>query len=138
MLAKKNAIAGYGVAITLLAGVALAGVLAARAGETISPSELATRIKGGRAPLILDVRTSAEYTTSHIPGAVNIPHTELRARLEELFSHRDAEVVVHCERGPRAGIAQTILSKGGFTRTVELEGHMSRWRAGGFPLEYDP
>ena len=33
---------------------------------------------------ILDVRTPAEYEAWHIPGAVLLPYTELRHRLDEV------------------------------------------------------
>ncbi len=96
----------------------------AKAGDTIAPSELAGRIGTGNTPLILDVRTPGEYAAGHIPGAVNIPHTELRDRLSEVISHQDKEIVVHWQTGPRAGVAQSILSQAGFTQIRELEGHM--------------
>ncbi len=107
----------------------------AKAGETVAPSELAGRIGTGNAPLILDVRTPGEYAAGHIPGAVNIPHTELRGRLSEVVSHQNKEIVVHCQTGPRAEIAQSILSQAGFTQIRELEGHMRLWNASGYPIE---
>ncbi|RMF65293.1 MAG: rhodanese-like domain-containing protein, partial [Bacteroidetes bacterium] len=33
-------------------------------------------------PLVLDVRTPEEYAEGHVPGALNIPHTEVAARLD--------------------------------------------------------
>ena len=107
----------------------------AKARETIAPSELAGRIGTGNAPLILDVRSPGEYRTGHIPGAVNIPHTELRDRLSEVVSHQNKEIVVHCQTGPRAGVAQSILSQAGFTQIRELEGHKRQWSDSGYPIE---
>jgi len=107
----------------------------ANAGDSIAPSELADRIGTSNAPLILDVRTPGEYAAGHIPGAVYIPHTELRDRLSEVISHQDREIVVHCQMGPRAGVAQSILSQAGFTQIRELEGHMRQWNASGYPIE---
>ena len=37
-----------------------------------------------REALLLDMRTAAEYATGHLPDSLNIPHTELRARLDEV------------------------------------------------------
>ncbi len=120
--------------VIALVALTLAGGLA-RAGDTIAPAELANRIDTHNAPLILDVRTPGEYAAGHIPGAVNIPHTELSGRISELESNRNEEIVVHCQSGPRAGIAQSILSRAGFTKIRELQGHMQQWKAGGYRIE---
>ncbi len=107
----------------------------AQTGGAISPSELSGRIDAGNAPLILDVRTVREYEAGHIPGAINIPHTELNGRISELASNLNEEIVVHCQSGPRAGVAQSILSRAGFMKIRELQGHMQQWKAGGYPIE---
>jgi rhodanese-related sulfurtransferase len=47
-----------------------------------------------------------------VPGAVNIPLPELRARLSEL--PRDREILVTCRSGQRAYYATRILLQHGF------------------------
>jgi NADPH-dependent 2,4-dienoyl-CoA reductase/sulfur reductase-like enzyme/rhodanese-related sulfurtransferase len=61
---------------------------------------------------LLDVRQPAELTVEHVPGAVNIPLPELRARLGEL--PRDREIHVICRSGQRAYYATRILLQNGF------------------------
>ena len=39
--------------------------------------------------LILDVRTTDEFASGHVPGAINIPYDEVGMRVEELGSDRD-------------------------------------------------
>ena len=60
--------------------------------------------------LVLDVRSRAEFAGGHLGGALNIPHTELRDRLDEV---RDAAggrpVSVHCASGVRSYLATRIL-----------------------------
>jgi rhodanese-related sulfurtransferase len=85
--------------------------------------------------LVLDVRTPEEYGGGHVPGAINVPHTEVAERLEELGDDRSRPVVVYCERGGRAAQAEAALLAGGFTDVRHLEGDMSDWRAKGRPLE---
>jgi rhodanese-related sulfurtransferase len=104
--------------------------------DDVMPSaELAARIEAGTAPLILDVRTPEEYAAEHIPGAVNISHTELAGRLAELDAYKNKEIVVHCRSGKRAGLAETVLSDAGFTGIRDLEGHMLQWQENGYPVE---
>jgi len=101
----------------------------------ISPSELAARLVSGDAPAILDVRTPEEFAAGHIPGAINIPHTEIGARIAEIDSLRDREVVVHCRSGRRAMLAEEILSRAGFSGIRMLDGHIVRWKEDGYPVE---
>ena len=124
----------YSFLVTSLIALTFACALV-QAGEAISPAELADRINSGKAPLILDVRSTGEYANGHIPGAVNIPYRQLRDRLPELMAYREKEIVVHCQVGPRADIARSILSAAGFLQHRELEGHMRAWEAGNYPIE---
>ncbi|MCK5640085.1 MAG: rhodanese-like domain-containing protein [Gammaproteobacteria bacterium] len=102
----------------------------------ISQSALLERIKASNAPLILDVRSAGEYRSGHVPGAINIPHTALASRVNEVQISKDKEVVVYCERGVRAGIAGDILMKAGFGKIRHLSGDMSSWRGNKLPVEY--
>jgi len=50
----------------------------------IKPDELAAEIVKGLAPVIVDVRSEADFRASHLPGAINIPLEELEQRKTEL------------------------------------------------------
>jgi len=116
----------------------LVSLSSAQAGETetISQSALAARIeRQDDALLILDVRTPEEFDAGHVPGARNIPYTELPARIAELPSVADKDVVVYCTTGVRAERAAARFREYGFTRLLHLEGDMEQWQAGGLPVE---
>ena len=74
--------------------------------------------------LVLDVRHVNEFQSGHLPGSLNIPHTELRSRLGEV---RDAAagrpVRVLCRSGVRSHIANRVLAQEGFD-TASLSGGM--------------
>jgi len=78
---------------------------------------------------ILDTRSAAEFSTGHLPGVWNIPHTELRARLDDV---RDAAagrpVRVMCQSGVRSAIAHRVLTQAGFD-SASLSGGMLTLRA---------
>jgi NADPH-dependent 2,4-dienoyl-CoA reductase/sulfur reductase-like enzyme/rhodanese-related sulfurtransferase len=76
---------------------------------------------------LLDVRTSYEYRAGHLEGAVNIPLDTLRARLDELDKSR--AIIVYCQVGARAHLAQRILAQNGFDAKNLTGGY--RWAAGG-------
>ncbi|CAN5504465.1 hypothetical protein BH23ACT6_BH23ACT6_22820 [soil metagenome] len=64
----------------------------------------------GDGEAVLDVRRVDEFQELHIAGAVNIPLHELLARMEEIPT---GPVWVHCAAGYRAGIAASLLQRGG-------------------------
>lgn len=101
----------------------------------VSQNDLLQKLEQGSAVLILDVRTRGEYSSGHVPQAINIPHYELANRLQELSASKDREIVTYCERGPRAGVAEDILQEAGFTAVRHLEGDMFLWRLNDLPIE---
>jgi len=119
--------------VALLALAALACAAPPEPDELISRTELAAHLESGEAPLVLDVRTPAEYRDGHVPGAVNVPHRELEDRLPELDLPPDREIVVYCEAGPRAAAAGETLREAGFSEVLHLEGHMRGWRRSDLP-----
>lgn len=67
-------------------------------------------------PVYIDVRTVEEYSADHIDGDLNVPIAELdTAALAERFG-KDAELVLYCRSGNRAGQAMEQLVAAGFTK----------------------
>ena len=82
---------------------------------------------------ILDVRTPGEYATGHMPNSLNIPHTQLRDRLDEVRTWVDESVgerpfVVMCAAGVRSWIGYRIVRAAGFNVTM-LSGGIQTLRA---------
>jgi NADPH-dependent 2,4-dienoyl-CoA reductase/sulfur reductase-like enzyme/rhodanese-related sulfurtransferase len=73
---------------------------------------------------LLDVREPVELAVETVPGAINIPLGQLRARLEEL--PRDQEIHVICRSGQRAYYATRILLQNGFKARTLAGGMLSR------------
>jgi rhodanese-related sulfurtransferase len=106
----------------------LAFAAAAAGPETIEPKSLNERIAwADRSLVVLDVRTPEEFAAGHLPGAINIPHTEIGARVAELDGARDRDIVVYCRTGKRSAQALDLLEQSGFTRLFHLEGDYTRW-----------
>jgi rhodanese-related sulfurtransferase len=66
----------------------------------------------GNGEFLLDVRNPPELAVESVPGALNIPLPQLRARLGEL--PRDREILVFCRSAQRAYYATRILLQNGF------------------------
>jgi rhodanese-related sulfurtransferase/DNA-binding transcriptional ArsR family regulator len=101
--------------------------------EPVSRIELIKRLKAGLVT-VLDVRPEDEFALGHVPGALNIPLSQLEKRLEEFDSGR--EIVAYC-RGPYCVLsyeAVAMLRTHGF-KARRLEDGLPEWRAAGLPLE---
>jgi phage shock protein E len=103
--------------------------------QTITASALLQQINTSTSPVVLDVRSPEEFRTGHVPGAVNIPHRQVGARLGELASGKERGIVVYCEGGPRAEYAEQVLENAGFEKVYHLEGDMAAWRMNRLPME---
>ncbi len=124
------------VAATLaLAAIAALTGCAGGAGGRVEPQALGAEIEAGTAPVVLDVRSSREYRSGHLPGATHLPFQSTWTRRDELPASLDAPIVVYCEHGPRAALARFGLESLGYRDVRMLDGHMSRWREDGRPLE---
>lgn len=66
--------------------------------------------------LIIDVRTPGEFKSGAYPDAVNIPLDELSARLNELGSNLNRDIIVYCASGARSAYAENLLRQMGFTQ----------------------
>jgi len=65
--------------------------------------------------LVLDVRSPSEFTQGHLDGALNIPHLELRQRLDEVRTSAGGRgVSVLCASGVRSHLATRVLLSEGF------------------------
>ena len=101
----------------------------------IEPPQLLQLIKEKKAPLILDVRTFDEFTTGHIPGAINIPFSILVQDSSSLDKYKNKEIIIYCLSGRRADVVYQSLVPRGFDKLIDLKGHIRLWSELGYPLQ---
>ena len=100
--------------------------------NAMSKEELWSRIESNDV-IVLDVRPEEEFSSGHIPGAISIPLSELRERLNEI--PHDREIVAYC-RGPYCVLspeAIKILLDEGYDAS-RLEEGLPEWREAGLPV----
>jgi adenylyltransferase/sulfurtransferase len=93
----------------------------------IDVEELRARLGSGRAPAILDVRETHEWSISNLGahGARLVPLGRLQEILRELDPQED--LVVYCRTGHRSAIAVQQLASVGFARALNLRGGINEW-----------
>lgn len=69
---------------------------------------------------IVDVREKYEYDNGHIKGAINIPLSEFRQKINEI--PRDKPVYLHCRTGQRSYNATLILQNLGYENIYNITG----------------
>ncbi|MBA3883488.1 MAG: rhodanese-like domain-containing protein [Chthoniobacterales bacterium] len=94
--------------------------------KRITTAELASWLddQARPAPLLLDVRTCAEYDVSHLRNA---QHVEPDAPASEIAQPKNRAIVTYCSVGYRSGAFADKLLAAGYTNVVNLEGSIFRW-----------
>jgi rhodanese-related sulfurtransferase/DNA-binding transcriptional ArsR family regulator len=91
--------------------------------EPVATAELMARADDGLVT-VLDVRPSEEYAQGHLPGAINVPLSELKEYMARLPKER--EVIAYC-RGPWCVLSFEAVS------LLRAKGYQARRLAGGLP-----
>ena len=96
--------------------------------EWITTSQLAGWLadRQRQQPVLLDVRTEAEWNVSHLPGARRV---DPNVAIENVISGmpKETPIVTYCAVGYRSGALATKLCEAGFTNVRNLEGSIFQW-----------
>ncbi len=86
---------------------------------------------------VIDGRTSDFYVKSTIPGATNIPHTEITERMDELDRNRPAIFFCNGPQCPQSPTAIRNLLEAGYPadKILYYRGGMHDWITLGLPVE---
>ncbi|KLV11162.1 MULTISPECIES: rhodanese-like domain-containing protein [Photobacterium] len=110
----------------LIALVCWSGLTLPVAAEVVSPAEFwqTYQAQPSNPPLIVDVRTPAEFADGHLPGAINIPFDDIK-QLTSLEPDTSRPIMLYCQSGRRSGIAEAELAKLGYTQLYNGENYQA-------------
>lgn len=100
--------------------------------NNLSPQEVAVQSEQSPKPVIIDVRTSLEFNSGHIVGALSFPLGSELTGVQGL--DRTTPIILICKTGHRSQAAAQTLLNNGFTHLYHLDGGMNRWRREKFPV----
>jgi phage shock protein E len=72
--------------------------------------------------VLVDVRTEAEFTEEHIPGALLVPVDELESLAPEMIPDKEATYIVYCRSGNRSATAAQQLIDMGYQNIYDMGG----------------
>ena len=101
--------------------------------NTLSPADLRERMTNGPQPILVDVRTPAEFARIHAPSAHSMPLGSLNVAAIEQFRNPDGRIYLICQSGTRASMACRQLESSGIRDLWLVEGGMAGWIAAGLP-----
>jgi rhodanese-related sulfurtransferase len=104
--------------------------------QTITPAEFSRLVEIGQSPILLDVRTPAEFAGVHVAAARSMPLDQLDpAAIAALRRQPDEAIYVICQTGGRAASACGKLTDSGLSQVFSIEGGTVAWERAGFPVE---
>ena len=118
--------------------------------QTLTPTEVQSRLAATPPALYVDVRTVAEFAKGRPKGnAVNVPWSFIHPTTREILLNasfqlviealypKDAEVIVGCQAGPRGAAAAEALVSAGYLNVAVLMGGFEAWHAAGLMTTTD-
>ena len=93
----------------------------------------ATQLINQDKAVVLDVRPASEFAQGHMPGAINVPLSELPIKVGQLTKYQSKSVIVVCGTGMQSRKARSQLKKIGFNDVYVLNGGITEWQSQGLP-----
>lgn len=107
---------------------------AAAAGH-VDAEGAAKLLSSSKEVVVVDVRTPAEFSSGHIPGASNIDYVADSFATEVAKLDRSKTYIVHCAAGGRSTQSLAVFARLGFKSVTHLDGGLNGWLAAGKPVE---
>ena len=95
--------------------------------DIIAPELAWQKVKDGA--LLVDVRTREEFDQGHLPGAINYPLHNLKAKFKAYDIPVDREVVLYCRSGRRSGVGYKALTTLGYKKLYNAGGYKTLLQA---------
>jgi rhodanese-related sulfurtransferase len=103
--------------------------------KEISIPDYQAQFTGDNAPehLLVDVREMYEFDAGHLPGAINIPMSEIQYRYDEM--EPDQTIILVCQTANRSGMVAEFLAGQGYHDVYNLLDGTVGWMMRGLPIE---
>jgi phage shock protein E len=104
--------------LILIVGGVMAAVFVLKRISFISLEAARQHLRQGA--LVVDVRSSGEFNSSHLPNALNLPLDNIETSLPRRVKDKNQVLLLHCLSGTRSGMAKSKLKGLGYTNVFNL------------------
>ena len=106
----------------------------------VSPEQVKQMLDENEDVIIIDVRTSAEFTgeLGHIPGALLKPLQEIEEWQSEFTEQKKDRIIMVCRTGNRSGVATQYFLDREYKNVFNMTGGMKAWNELSFPVAKEP
>jgi thioredoxin len=112
----------------------LAATATAFAQKSLKPAEFQKQLLAAKDPVLVDVRTTGEFSRGHLEGATLIDIYRQDAKQKLMRLPKNQPIFVYCLTGARSWEAATFLKKQGFSEVYDLSGGIMQWSRAGLPV----
>jgi phage shock protein E len=102
----------------LIIVIVLAAFILLRRASQISSKEALAYLKSGA--LVIDVRTPSEFSSGHLPSAINIPLYHIETTLPRHVKDKSLVLLLHCQSGIRSNLAKKKVKALGYSNAFNL------------------
>ena len=105
--------------------------------KEIGREELEAKLDRGEEVVLVETLGPKYYEDAHLPGAINIPHTEVDELAAKMLPDKSAQIVVYCsnracQNSPQAARRLDAL---GYENVYDYEEGKQDWIEAGLPTE---
>jgi rhodanese-related sulfurtransferase len=104
--------------IVIIAVAALAVFFLLKRSGQISSKDAQALLRNGA--LVIDVRSAGEYSSGHLPMAINLPLDDIEVSLPRRVRDKNQALLLHCQSGMRSGVAKKKLKALGYANAFNL------------------
>ena len=98
--------------------IVLTALLLLKRASQISSKAAIAHLKGGA--LVIDVRTPSEFSSGHLPSAINLPMDQIETALPRRVKDKSQVLLLHCQSGMRSGVAKKKMNALGYAKAFNL------------------
>jgi rhodanese-related sulfurtransferase len=105
----------------------------------IHRDDIHAHIRAGTTMHLVEALPEKYYRDGHLPGAILLPHDEVRNQAGTRLPDKDAFIVVYCANTAcqNSRIAAQTLASMGYSNVAEYEEGKQDWIEAGLPVESD-
>ena len=104
-----------------------------KGGRRIDTNEV-TRLINKEEAIVIDIRSSNEFSSGHIANAINIQPNKIDQQMNAIKAPKESPIILVCKTGNNSGVIGNKLQKNGFQNVNIISGGMLSWLNQGLPV----